>query len=453
MIVELSRHREPILPAVQSLDLNDVARVGLGYTLEVPELGIHMSLNRVRVHSDSINGYLTVRTPSLEGVKTFRDGILMVGSINILGPTTRKAWVTELKARTKAFDIDWGFLLAYFAERVTASEMGGPAIERTGTQKLSDNPESYAIDVLAPKNVATILFAPGGSGKSQTALALALSVQMGRQILPPFAPMMRAPVLYLDWETDSKVIANRIQRICRGLNIPPVDIAYRHCVRPLADDVETLTLFVEREGIEFIVVDSAGPAMGEGSIGGDSSETAMRLFDALRVLGGTALVVDHVAKQDMRGGKDARALPYGSIFKINRARSAWNLKPVQTLPDESLVVAFHHVKSNDSRLAESIGMRIGFANSSPTSTTFHEWSGDIDAEEQEPRTSPVNWGTKEKILDAQDPGTWVTPAAMASMIGVDRGTVHQTYKRGVKAGWAIARGDGMYTVRGGGMLK
>ena len=52
---------------------------------------------------------------------------------------------------------------------------------------------SYALDPICPRGEPTILFAPGGTGKSYLSLALALSVQLGRELVPGIPPAMTGP--------------------------------------------------------------------------------------------------------------------------------------------------------------------------------------------------------------------------------------------------------------------
>lgn len=423
-----------------------VVRMGMGYTMEVPEIGTSFHLTRVRRRSDEVTGYMTVKT-HLSNVRTFSDDKLMVGSLNILGTRTRKDWATALKERTPGFDIDWNGLLTYFAERIISSEMEGEPIVEVGSQPVPQTSGAWAIKPFLPKGVTSILYAPGGSGKSQTALALSLSVRLGTEIVPGFSPSIVGPVLYLDWETQKEVIAERLQRICKGLGRPPMDIFYRRCVKPLADDAEEISWFVAQKGIVMLVVDSCEPAMGRGNEYGDANEKALRLFDAIRLIGVSTLVVDHVSKSEMRmNGKTSGLLPYGSIYKINLARSAWEMRPVQSMEDDSVVVALHHTKANDSKLHEPIGIRISFRSEDTDVTSFHKYDGPIDDAHSRPEEIVMPSPSKSRIMELVDESR-MRPADIARVLNMPEGTVRSTLKRGLDDGTFVKDANDLWTVR------
>jgi hypothetical protein len=84
----------------------------------------------------------------------------------------------------------------------------------------------------------------------------------------------------------------------------------------------------------------------------------VRLHAALRELGTTALLVDHVAATELQPGSTGISKPYGSIFKLNLARSAWELRrehePIGGVAQLLLV----NVKANYAAKAEPIQLRI-----------------------------------------------------------------------------------------------
>ena len=425
-----------------------VEKVGLGYQMRVPEIGVGFFLTRVRRRSDEIRGYLTVKA-RIAGVKTFGDYILMVGNLDIMGTRTRKDWATTLAARAPGVDIDWSWLLNYFAERIIAGEMEGEPILSIGSQPVPRTAGQWAINPLVPKGVASLLYAPGGSGKSQTALACALSIQLGREIIPGCPPAIKGNVLYLDWETQKEVLAERLQRICRGIgpDVAPPDIFYRRCIKPLADDAEELSSFVADKDIVFVVVDSCEPAMGRANEYGDANEKALRLFDALRLIGCSALVVDHVSKQEMSmTGRKRGKMPYGSVYKVNLARAAWEMKPVTTLSDETIIVGMHHTKANDSRLMDPIGLQIGFNNAEPQTTTFRAHDGALetyeDADEDGRSYTPV--ATVEAQVSELLEDHRLTPVDTAKYLGLNYNSVRSAMNRMHNAGTLVKHPDGRY---------
>ena len=93
--------------------------------------------------------------------------------------------------------------------------------------------------------------------------------------------------------------------------------------RPLADDVERLAEVVAEHAIRLAIVDSVGLALGIGREAGDPADAVLRMHQALRHLGVTSVLVDHVAGADIAAGTTAASRPYGSVYKLNAARDVW----------------------------------------------------------------------------------------------------------------------------------
>jgi hypothetical protein len=407
-----------------------VQKAGLTYQLTAEDIGTTFTFSRVRRRSDALTGFMSVKT-SLD-VKTMSDnGILYVGSLNLIGPRVRAEFAKALTTKTPGFDIDWAELLDTFAEQVLVLEMAGEPIVEIGDMVVPRTAGAWAWEPFVPKGAPALFYGPGGSGKSRFALAGALSIQMGREILPNCPPHLKGNVLYLDWETDRDTVAERVQMICRGLGLPPVRISYRRCIRPLADDVEDLTAYVLQKNIVFLVVDSAGGAIGKQGEYGDANEGALRLFEALRIIGRPTAIVDHVSKQEMKmSGKVRGALPYGSIYKVNMARAAWEVRPIETASsdDESVhVSAFHHTKSNDSRLRPPFALRADFDEQQVAFSPYDGLLIEDDEEEGLRREVAVDpAGQIEQALR----GSKMSMPDIAKYTGLKYDTVKKTLYRG-----------------------
>jgi hypothetical protein len=180
-------------------------------------------------------------------------------------------------------------------------------------------------------------------------------VANGREIIPGIAPAVKGHVLYLDWETTREVINDRIQAIGAGHGFKPTGMFYRRCVRPLADDAEELSAIVAEKKIVLVIVDSAAYAMGAQGEYGDANESVLRLHEALRLMNATALIIDHVAKTDLRA-KPGTATPYGSAYKTNAARISWEVRKAPSA--NGLAINLYHAKSNDTRQLEPIGLSL-----------------------------------------------------------------------------------------------
>lgn len=345
------------------------AKIGLSYMVEAPEIGTQIWVARLKRSSDGMSGDLKIIT-RLAGVKTGENGLMHHARFNLTSSQTRNGLAKLLESRTPGLNMDWFDGLEALCQNVLLAESLGQPYLEIGNQPIERSNVRYAVDPLVPANVTSLLYGPGGSGKSVIALACALSVRLHREIIPGIAPAMKGPILYLDWETDGPVINERAQAICAGIGVEAPLITYRRCIRPLADEAEEIANAVAERGIVYMVIDSAGMAMGSGGEHGDANESTLRLFDAIRHIGISTQLIDHVSKQEMRTGKGKSVglLPYGSIYKVNLARSAWEIRDVTEDTDVVPQVALVHTKSNDSRLLPQIGLEIDWQ---PGAITFH----------------------------------------------------------------------------------
>jgi hypothetical protein len=418
----------------------------MGYELVAESAGTELRVSRLKRSSAELTAEVTVLT-RYPGVKVFGDNVLHVSRLNLSSVRARQTFAKYLAERTPGMKLDWPGVVDELCMLVTVEEMKGEPIQQVGQTPIPvEEQVRYAVDPLVPSNVTSIIYGPGGSGKSVLALALGMSVQMGREIVPGMAPSIKGNVLYLDWETDAPVVNARIQGIAAAIGVPPPKLAYRRCRRPLADDAEELAGFIGARNIVYVIVDSTGMAMGTAGDYGDANEGTLRLFEAIRHLGKVSVhLVDHVAKQEMRMGKKVVGrLPYGSIYKINLCRSAWEIRSGAS-DDDGTKVGLYHTKANDSRLKEPIGVqitwsegRIGFAASDVA---------DIEtapaAESEESRI--VTRSLAAQVRDVLRGGTHLNVGDIVRYMGKEDHyeSVRRTITRGVKDGWLARDEDGL----------
>ena len=345
---------------------------GLGYFLTWPDRQIETTFTKLKHRSSDTTADVLI-VCKLPGIN-LRDGHVSMGRQNLSAPKGRMDFAKSLQARVKDERIDWQDVIEQaFVAVLVAESKGEPIVDIDG---FDEAPEfrSYALDPICPRGEPTILFAPGGTGKSYLALALALSVQLGRELVPGIPPAMTGPVLYLDWETNAKTVKTRIRKLSEGMGFDPPRIAYRRCVAPLADDAEQLATEIAKRGIVFCIIDSTGAATGSQGEYGDANEGALKFFEAIRVLGSdlTVLAIDHVAKQGpIRKGQQPTSNPYGSVYKVNAARSVWRVDETGRGEDD-VTISLCHTKVNDSKRYRPIHYRLVWSPDgvTPETATF-----------------------------------------------------------------------------------
>jgi hypothetical protein len=122
-------------------------------------------------------------------------------------------------------------------------------------------------------------------------------------------------VLYADWETTKRSMANRVIKIHAGLGISSESkIVYKHFTNPFSEEFDIIQELVHKYDIKLVIIDSLGLAM----MGELSSDDAVNtFFRILKRQQTTSLVVTHANKQGEI---------FGSAFVENNARCMWEAR-------------------------------------------------------------------------------------------------------------------------------
>ena len=222
----------------------------------------------------------------------------------------------------------------------------------------------YLVDKLLPQNETAVLYGDGGSGKSLVALWVAHAVATGGDLPAGLRVRLRAPVLYLDWESRRSVHEGRLHALMAGIGATETGrLEYRRMTRGLADDVAVLRAAIARRGVGLVVVDSFGLACGNEP---ETADSAIRLAGAIRSLETTALVVAHVNRQ--QADSKAPARPFGSVYVQNLSRASWEIRrtdePLDDEQDEMVLGLFH--RKTNARRHPAIGLRVQFCDDGAT---------------------------------------------------------------------------------------
>ena len=233
----------------------------------------------------------------------------------------------------KYANLDWTTMIDKTAELVIANHrQGEPVIQ------LKDLPPkeslSYRVAPLLVENQPSLLYGLGGKGKSLVSQYLACLVAEGFPVgsLQPEP----GPVLICDYETDQDTVCRNLAMIHKGLGIEDgSSIFYRRMGQPLVNEIESIQAQVLEHGIQLVIVDSAGSAVGGGA---EVAEGAIRYFSALRNLNITTLTISHKAKNADNG-------PFGSVFWTNVARNVYRLQS-ESESENRLHLGLFNEKSN-----------------------------------------------------------------------------------------------------------
>lgn len=328
---------------------------GLGFALVIPELETEVACTQPTAKSGDVWSEVSISS-SLHGIRS-STGELHRGRMNLSSVQARKTLADYLTRRAGGpiEGLDWQDILEDFCGRVLRARRKSVGVVRVGDRPARITPR-FQVAPVVPYHRVTTLFGAGGSGKSTMATALGVSVQTGLAIIPGFTPNP-TNVLFLDWETDEDDIDEKVKAIARGAGIgDTVTLYYLACHgRSFADQVEAIAEARQEVDAGMVIVDSVVHAAGTSSSeGADAAETTIRLYNAFAQLDCTVLVVDHVDKASAMD-PNRPAKPYGSIFKENMARQAFEVRRSESQGTRSSI-GLYNTKANASRRLSPIGL-------------------------------------------------------------------------------------------------
>lgn len=346
---------------------SEIKRTGLGYLFTFPSVGITIGVDHLHRKSDGLKGEIEV-IARLPGVPYN----LHNGSFNLSSSTARLSlnkYLTRRAEGSALTDKIWEAILEDFCRKVVQCEREGEPSMLVGTLPDDESPP-WLVDNIILNNELGTIYGPGSTGKSRLVLALGLSVKTGEEFIPGFTPRETGEVAYLDWETGWPQINKRIKQLCRGHGCDFVSIRYQHCRMPMVDIYEQIIKMAKECNIKLFIVDSVEAAMaGTRDMGADQNAAVMMLYQCLRLLNTPVVLIDHVNSAQAKETKGLRK-PYGSIFKYNYARYAFELRQATEtrIPgDEHL--ALYCTKYNDGMPPIPQGLRVRFNDTSTVYTT------------------------------------------------------------------------------------
>lgn len=257
---------------------------------------------------------------------------------------------TLVRYLNKRLEIDWPELLESLSRLTVAHSRSGDPV--SNLKDFLTRPGSrWVLRPFILEDQPTILFGAGGLGKSVLALAMMLSLESGKSILPGTEPSPGHGGLYLDWEDTEYQHGERYRQLTQGAHLQPTDYNLFHlrCTGTIADQAQRIHHQIADSGATFLVIDSAGMACGGEP---EKSEAALMFFSTLRTFQMPSLIIAHQTKASSRG------MPFGSVFFHNSARMTWEIASKQRHTKDGLNISLTNRKSNVSALLGTIGFSI-----------------------------------------------------------------------------------------------
>ena len=204
---------------------------------------------------------------------------------------------------------------------------------------------SFLLEPFVLHEGVSLLFGPGGTGKSLIALSFGVAIASGRTVFGR-KPTASGPVLYLDYEDTRGTHERRLAALLSGLDMTADDMAHPiYHLRPrtsISKARRDLKAQIRTLDPALVIVDSVGLGRGGDATG---SEETIRFFSTLNQLDVPVLGIDHMNKDDTRSGK--MLTPYGSIYTVNSVRLAWAVKAAAASEGDLQYLDFVQTKRNN----------------------------------------------------------------------------------------------------------
>jgi len=300
---------------------------------------------------------------------------MQVGASHILGPVRTaidKTWTAVIKElETRNQRTDWRQRLTQVTKMVKENYKKGDPIQSLGKIPTPE-PIHEPLSGLIWDNSPTLIYGPGGIGKSILGLAIGSALHNGSFFADKKASQKNC--LYLDWETSIDQTYWRNLELVKGsnnvewsddlsvqenLDWPDPScfdsqrsrlVFYRYQKQALQNDIKSLRRQIQDFNIGFLVIDSAGPAVGGEP---ESASSTIKLFEAIRAISPEpnkplpSLILAHVS-HDKMGKTGAGSSPFGSVFWMNEPRNIFELQGASYIENAKNITdyAFHHRKGN-----------------------------------------------------------------------------------------------------------
>lgn len=312
-------------------------------TVKWPSMGIEMEFSKLRQSRDGEPMCDIAVRLSIPGLPSR----LHRAQFWMNSTPARKSLGEFLKSRTRALGVDWIDLLEVACgEVLTLIDSDEKPVYLDDV--VASGAERFLLEPFVLRDLPSVIFGDGGSGKSYFALALAASLQSGRPFLG-IAPKETCRVAYLDWELNPQEHRARAQMLA---GTDRLGLLYVPCGRRrLRDQVQKLQKIFDEHSIDFAIIDSVGFACG-GDL--NDAQVALDYFESLKQLQVGTLSIGHVNKAGDTGKV------FGSSYFHFGFRLAWYVERAEESTDEKLEMGFFNRKSNTTQKAHNIGFRFSF---------------------------------------------------------------------------------------------
>ena len=315
------------------------------------EHGISVTVSRFKSSREELWAYLMVEA-DLSRHPDMNSSHVLLQRQNLSSGPAKEKLARILSGRIDLGTDVWDGIVELISTRSLRRHWEGSDVARIGQlPKRTEVP--YLLYPVIRKGSPVILYGAGGIGKSYVSLFFAMLIQHNIQVgmLIP----QQANCLILDFESGQDDMNERLSALGKGMGIE-AELLYRYCHLPLNSDIDTISRLIHENDIGLVIVDSRGAAVG-GQI--NEARETMEMYNALRSLNVTSLIIDHVSKE-------SNSSPIGSIYNFNEARSIWEMRSNNRMNDgtPSTKIGLYQRKTNLSRRHDPFGLEFTFLENS-----------------------------------------------------------------------------------------
>lgn len=294
-------------------------RSGPSYVVDVRELDARITFREVRADRE-LSADVSVNVADVHILRT-------TTSLALTGRDRLAKTVAEL-ARNASGDLWRRAIFAATEAVLEAEERLGDGVDlRTASGGL-DGP-TFLLAPFQPNGPSAVV-APGESGKSTIARALALSVASGAEIIPGIRPMSDGPVLYVAGEDPVAAWHTRsVEAIARGAGIDRRTVRHRITLQDVRGrKLHRIGRTIAEMAVDhaLVVLDSQQSLLPSAeAAGGGVRDRDSLFFDAVDAIARPVLIVAHPNLIGARKWSDADGRMAGSEVNRDRLRMSWRL--------------------------------------------------------------------------------------------------------------------------------
>ncbi len=327
--------------------------------LDYENYNIQIVNSRLRETSaGKVEGEISVKRPLENG----KSAVLLVPqSFGFCSSTARKDLIKSMADRVNG--LAWLDIVEDVCDRVLTHVRAGEPEHLIDSSKIIIKQPEYLLYPFLPRNQPSIIVGKKGSAKTTLVENMAICVASGwyNNLWFKGVSKYKHNVLWLDWETDQEGFEYDIKRLCDAAGVCIVDnIIYQHCVGALSEQIERIKLKKLKHNCVLTIVDSIAPASG-----GDIKEakSAIALYQSLRYLGDTYLLIGHPTKAADDTGQRSSSVTGAGQFE-DLARNIWEATWDQEEDENFGHQALWHRKNFKTGYLKPIGFQIVFCDDS-----------------------------------------------------------------------------------------